>query len=1135
MKTMSRFNQYGNYYDPVGSHNNQPAGYTYQPPATSASAFRSTAASSGYGSNYQGYGSNTYGNQQYGQQTNNSTDHAAAALSSLSNQDYSQTSSANRTSTSGQYDNSWNYGGGSSSNTYNNSGLALPNRSQSNTSPLYANTHSSSTFGRLSAPEQSQNSSNTFGGSSAYQSAQSSAAPSHRSHQTAQSQGQPPRPNSPLSAVQAQQSHGHQGAPSSSHQPSPQMVQAVRSAQQNASPQQSASAEQSPTTVDPSQVYDNRAELQRKAQIEAERRRKYEAEQAAKKAEEERIAAEKRKEEEEKQKVEREAALKKAEQERKKKAREEKRQSKSAATTLQQMATGGAGSSSPPPANEEEAEMRAMFKKMRDFNAKNPAMLAKLWEEERKSHVPGQSLQAAKATHTSASSSSAQRKSSGAAAASSPAQVGVRPFQKHGQGAKAAPLGKQQATQPAQPSTAQANTSLWPPHKKGQLAEATAKWLMSLPPNAGKIVSNETVLNVLNSNPSYVQLCESLEGLGLKFERSILARELLNAVPDDSKAQAPAKPATPLGRGNVAASQISGSSTSPDALKKRLEVKKQAYVSAASRFSTVNYEAPLSLSEAAREVNNMEPPANSYRSPYFTQSQTGGSDSRPPSRSQPPEIKSDVKPEEPPRPPADKEEAARKRTFGDLVDLTAEDSDDEGPPPKKIVQPSSGPANGVNTQQQKASNASLQQPVPFKQFMYPGAGANQSAMHAPPRPPPGYMTVAHAAGQDPQAAAQTTEQSPVIPQPPPKQRGPSAEQLQQSRTKGRMLVEPIMRDRVARKSTYDSRTIARDVLLATGRHPDMRGLNAHLSVMQRLLGQHGGEFDSEGRGNRSDLSTVKWDIIDPEEAPKEKKSETAEDADDEEEIAVRPPQPSAPKERTTVNYETPSSNSTAEQKKKSSRRGRPPRHSMPDADGYKRLTKGLGETNTPASASRHTPTSARPATPSSAPTKMSAPVGYAAFRHIDADGNVIKKKGRPFGWKKNLHSREALGLTPAKSHTPAKPLASRVKKEQPEQVEPRYEVYTCEWAGCKAELHNLDTLKKHIVHVHGSGGVEGAGGYECWWHGCEERTVKEWGKTAAEFGDLGKWIEHVDREHLQGIKWRLGDGPGGGVVGVSGE
>ena len=1133
---MSRYNQYGNnYYDPVGSHATQPSGYSYQP-STSASTYPSAVTSAGYGSNYQTYGANTYSSQQHStsanQQTKNSATHAAAALSSLSHQEYSQPSSANRTGSNNQYDNSSWFNSNTNSNVYGASNLALPNRSQDNNSPLHAQAPNSSTFGRISVPEQAQSSTNTYGSSQTYQNAPSTAAAtSNRSYQT-QPQSQPPRYSSPLHAAQAQQhSHNKQSSRSSNHASSPQTAQAVRSAQQNR--WQSASVEPSPTTVDPSQVYDNRAELQRKAQIEAEKRRKYEAEQAAKRAEEERVAAEqKRKEEEETAKAD-EEAKKKAEQQRKneqrKKAREEKKQSKSAASALQQMATGAARDSSVPE-NEEEKQMREMFQKMREFNSKNPALLAKLWDEERKAH------ESAKASPASASKVPAQQRAPSAAsptAAAAPAKPTPPKVASPAVQKAAKPAAPQQPRVPA----TQANTSLWPPHKKGAIAEATARWLASLPDNVGKSIHPEVVLNILNSNPAYVQLCEALEHLGMKFERSTLARELLKAVPDGLKAQPAAKPTTPLSAVSGMDAQVNGASSgSSDMSKKKGKQKKDEVGQRAPSLSaaapgTVNYEAPLSLAEAAREINSMDRPSfqpmygspeHTQPSPYFTQSQTLPNGSRPPSQSQPPEVKQEDKPLEPPKPPADKEEAARKRTFADLVDLTAEDSEDEGPPPKKVMQPPSAPVNGANTQ----SDA-------FKQFMDHGPvqATQTSGQMQPPRPPTAQTAVpsyAPASQQLNGVQQQTKPQPPAVSQQQVlKSRGPSAEQLQHARMRGKMLVEPIMRDRVARKSKYDSRTIARDVLLATGRHPDMRGLNAHLTNMHKLLAAHGGETDSGG--NRSDLSTIRWDIIDPEPSKEAKSSK-----------------PDAEASRPSLAPATRSTQNTAEYFPlgdqgipipKKPKRGRPPRSSMPSGTDYvsNPTTNGLG--NPKASTPR--PTTSRPATPSSAPTAdMSGAnaVGYSAFGQRQPDG--AKKKGRPFGWRKNVHSREAQGLPKAAPFVPKgpgrPPKVSTPSKQQQEQVlQPHYQVYRCEWAGCKSELHNLDNLKKHLVKLHGrkNAGEGEDGEFVCLWEDCA--VAKRQGGKVARFAEIEGWVDHVEKEHLQPLKWALGDGPRGGVV--SGE
>ena len=1086
--------------------------------------------------NYQRSDASAYSNQQqYREGTNqpaSSATHAAAALSSLSSQEYTPVSSGSRTGTSNQYENNSWYpvNANATSNVYSAKNKQVPNPSQSNDSPLYPTAQSSSTLGRISIPEQqSQSSSDTYGASQACKSTNHNSAASNRSYQTAyaQHQSQPQQYNSPLHVVQAQQ-HGHarQSSRSSNHQPSPQMQS--QSVQQNR--QQSASVEPTPMTVDPSQVYDNRVELQRKAQIEAEKKRKAEAEQAAKRAEEERIAEQKRKEEEARKADEEAVAApaKKAEAEKKnaqrRKARAEKKQSKSAATTLQQMAA--AMEAAAAEGGEDEAQMRAMFSKMREFNAKNPALLAKLWDEERNSHKEASKAasppQPAATVGSSAAATSVSPAAPKAIKAAAKSTVSAQ-TQAAALSANNSRPAEQQTDKPG------SNTSLWPPHKKSSLSEATAKWLNAMPANANDHVAPATVLNILNDNPSYVELCRSLENLGLKFDRGQLARELLRAVPDGMKAQSTAQPSTPLASVNVTAARANGWSASPGTPKGKGPIRKGSTNQAAGP-TTVNYEAPISLSDAAREVNSMHQPSyqtpygalappqqQPFRSPQITQSQTLTYGSRQPSQSQPLEIKQEVTPEEPPRPPADKEEAARKRTFGDLVDLTAEDSDDEAPPPKKMMQAPPAAANGANNQPQF-----LQKPVSFDQFMHRPTGQTMATSPYFPLPSNGPMPPpTQPVNQHQQPGFGLLQSAQLTPPPPPKQQGPTPEQLQQTRLRGKMLVEPIMRDRVARKSNYDSRTIARDVLLATGRHPDMRGLNAHLTNMQKLLAAHGGEFDSGG--NRSDLSTIKWDVIDPAPSKDVEKVKVVKADEVEDESAG---------EKVNGNKRPKFGSPPVSEDRLIKRpRGRPPRHSLPSSltNGAAGPSNAKSRSNTPArqaSTSRPTTSASAPV----APAMSSAPsVGYAAFQQLNPDGT--KKKGRPFGWKKTLHSREAQGL-PKKTHPstsqPSKlkqsPLGSKLKE-----VDPQYQEYKCRWDGCTSSLINLDTLKKHIVKIHGK--EHDNREYMCFWEGCEgvQRPGLN-GRVPAKYAQIEGWIQHVDQEHVRSIGWKLGDGPKGGTA-----
>lgn len=1246
---MSRYN-YNNYYDPVGSQANQPSGYTYlgntgqqQPQSSNATQYASSAASNyqtGYNQSY----ADTYGGQQYASTTQSqqpstaSTSRAANTLSSLRNaQGYAQSALANQqpsSDTAGGYD-----------NTYYNPSNAFAqstSRTHSNESPLY-NT-AASTFGRLSLPDQSQTTSNTYANnqyqststpSTKYQNAPSSAGLKNRSYRTAytqeQSQTQPPqRYASPFQAVQAQ-GHAKNSSTSSNHQPSPQMnVQQLQSQHQR---QQSAPVEPSAMTVDPSQVYDFRAEQQRKAEIEAVKRRQREAEAAQRKAEEdaetarkeeeERVEREQREAEETASKAAEAEAKKKAAQERKneqrRKAREEKRQSKTAATALTQMASGSGGDAgmmammgideSVAPANAEEAEMRAMFKKMREFNAKNPQMLAKLWEEERTAHATqASSPQPAKPAQT------APPKQPKADA------TGPRPFTK--------PVA--QASPAAATPTQRASATLWPPHKKGSLAEAAAKWLNGLAENrsANKTIGKETVLKILDTNPSYVQLCESIEKNGIKFERSALAKELLKAVPDglrNNNANKPVTPSAPVT--GVAANGSSGSPANTSQERGPGRPGKDGPLNygvphAQRSAGPVNYQTPsfTSLSDAARAVHNMDatpsyPPHLSntltsaitsaaaqpaVQSPYFDQPISADN----PVQALTPEMKAEEKPEEPRRPPANKEEAARKRTFTDLVDLSKDDSDDDEGPPRKIQQPLGGPTNGAL--KHAPSNEAFRKPMSFDEFRRAGTAGiapGQGALH-PFAPARSWMNF----GQRPTIPGQTL--ATPAPVPATKTKGPTEEQKQYERMRGKMLVEPIMRDRVARKSKYDSRTIARDVLLATGRHPDMRALNAHLNTMQKLLGDHGGVID--GAGNKSDLATVKWDIIDPGEpaedakakaksasAGREKKSTDADgtkeddddvtDVDDEGDWATgraeealrkirkegmdmeqallevkdpmvrkqirnrihvqRHKEKYGDKRRTkraseVVATDTAGEQSDSQQHLDSVQEQLRGSESGP-ARGRGRPPKNRRDSNLPtsnnATPARSTP-QPRPSAASSASAKMSggAPVGYAAFRELDANGNPIKKKGRPVGWRKSVNSREAQGLTPNKSLSQVKPSRQRQSTgptaAKEDLVQPEYQVYKCRWTDCTAELDNLDRLKKHVVKLHG--GANDEGDFECLWRSCKFAGKHVDANGKARDGDVGvtsfetmdHWMKHVDKEHLNEVAWKLGDGPRGGSV-----
>jgi hypothetical protein len=1279
------YGQYNNYYDPVGSQSNQSQGYAYpnQSAATTASQPATTAYSStqypsyptsSYSSSQQ-YGSAAVGQQNDGRRNSGATSSATGARASGVNGHEPQ-ASAIRTSTTQHHDTgagSWGNPNHSSSHAYN-TGLQPPSRTQSNTSPQYTSSVPASTVSRSSytAPSQQTHTSRQTYGTTQH-------------HQTVT---EPSRCASPLHAVQAQQqqhqqshqSHGRQPSRTSNHQPSP-VTNARAPLQLNDHRQGSASVEPVNTTVDPSQVYDSRAEREKKAKAEAEKRRKMEEIEAAKKAEEDRIAEEQRKADEavrqaeetkrqaeevrrqaeelrvneerrraeqaKRKSDEKTAAVKaavKTEAARKKEEQRKARESKSAADTLASLATSSIvpeASNLPPPANDEEAEMRAMFQKMREFNSKNPAMLAKLWEEERRSHgTQSQSPQPSVAVAQSvapAPQPSARKKAPSStplsASTSTPAQI------KSSRGANAiasgstpapvanAPTMHNQApeTNVSQAHVPAANTHLWPPGKKGLLAEIAARWLHSVNPQ--RVVTTTEILNRLDMNPNYVQLCESLEAMGLRFERAAFARELLRGIPPAGPANqnqtSPKVTEASIMSANGTVAQATGTvapevnvpkpkrsrATKAEMEQRRslnlvdgLNKKSKGKGVEATRNGMVDYQMPSfsvpdDFQTPSYVTHAPDQAATSFAQPSGMSPQFDINDdySRQPSLSVQPSVHPErrvsgvqqgiptpvgsaqqtepMRSPSPPRQPADKEEAARKRGFGDLVDLTAGDSDDEDLPPMKVMKPSEVPRPAESHQQHMQRLQQQLQQQPNRQNQQPGgrpyngkfeilpsnvsspgnmgspfqapAGPTTAKLYVQPngsfgKAPAAVMSVATAPNMTGPAIAPTVK-TPTVPSNTPqpiRRKGPSNEQLQHERIRGKMVVEPIMRDRVARRSTYDSRTIARDVLLATGRHPDMRPLNSHLNAMQKLLGDRGGMLDQSG--NKSDLATIKWDILDPDppkkvsapakKQPDQEKNEgtngiarTTElngedqgDADDEEDLSSvvkqKPVEGSmrgfAFDLRTNANASADASaNNTPLALKVPKKRGRPKRSdtSAPNAIESPSVNSPIPN-GTPGQMS------GRPAsTPSGA-------VGYAAFRQYDENGNEIKKKGRPVGWRKNVHSREAAGLTPKKSMSAkSKPATARAESQL---QEPKYQVYKCKWEDCGAELHSLEVLKKHVTKIHGR--PDTGDEYHCMWQGCG---------LDSSFNDISDWLGHVDKEHMQPVAWKLGDGPRGGLSG----
>ena len=184
-----------------------------------------------------------------------------------------------------------------------------------------------------------------------------------------------------------------------------------------------------------------------------------------------------------------------------------------------------------------------------------------------------------------------------------------------------------------------------------------------------------------------------------------------------------------------------------------------------------------------------------------------------------------------------KQDLARKRSFGDIVDLT-QLSDDERPPQRpRLGDNSSLPHtmnghNKVDFPQYGTMSSSIVKSAPEQAVSTPSTKGGQSLKRVKTKP----------------SSRQYLWSEPDI-------------------------IRPMnKRQDALRRSSYDPRTIARDILLAVGKHPTMAPLNSHLDILRERFTAV--NYDS-------DLSTFKWDLIDPGD-PVPAETRDANNADDKE-------------------------------------------------------------------------------------------------------------------------------------------------------------------------------------------------------------------------------------------------------------
>ncbi|KAL8664963.1 MAG: hypothetical protein Q9202_002673 [Teloschistes flavicans] len=670
---------------------------------------------------------------------------------------------------------------------------------------------------------------------------------------------------------------------------------------------------------------------------------------------------------------------------------------------------------------------------------------------------------------------------------------------------------------PAPPAVRANHNANWPEHKKWDLALAARNTLLRYPVNSNKDISAEEILGFLNQNPSFEQLCRTIEAKGFILERSRFARSLLDAIPD---------------------------------MEAGLREKHQ---------HGVHYTHPPPINTA--QINGVD-----YGTKTFQP--MGVPAHAPTARMTPsqPQPSSTPKTEETAKVPLTKQELARKRTIAEIVDLSQVSDDDNGdlPPPQKIPR-IDGPVKPADTRMVPSSryeHAQGSRPTQTQPFQQPGLPLWNYAPPSFHKPPP--------------LVPSQTSAAPALSL-------PNLSPQQRELINSEHIVRPIDKRKVRVRTKYDPKTIVRDVLIAVGRHPTMLPLNYHLENLRETF-KHVNDL--------SDLSTFRWDLVDPGEpivaAVAERRLTDITDgneADEDVQEVVRtapqvnldvagaattsvhvlqnlprlpkllgPQQESisrqavtttesgnskissglsstrvqAPNEPPTGTPQTASTASTAAAAAASSgsstvrKRGRPPGTSQKTSTAAAAVS-AAGSDNSPTVRKR-----GRPRKSTGSPTAQSN--SMATRPRVDTT------PARPSGLRTAISSADGIAVvipSPARGVVDSKPRRGRPAKAKEsyrtsQQTSPVYHVYKCKWKNCPAELHNLETLKKHVFK-HGEKYTAEGGPIPCLWKGCGQATQEDEMDVDAqqplEFATYEIWVEHMDRRHIVDDAWRLGDGP----------
>lgn len=144
----------------------------------------------------------------------------------------------------------------------------------------------------------------------------------------------------------------------------------------------------------------------------------------------------------------------------------------------------------------------------------------------------------------------------------------------------------------------------------------------------------------------------------------------------------------------------------------------------------------------------------------------------------------------------------------------------------------------------------------------------------------------------------------------------------------------------------------------------------------------------------------------------------------------------------------------------------------------------------------------KPGVPS---TKTGLPTASAA-KYLDANGSLIKMQ-------KSTTDPKTTGTGQKRRGRPPRPPSPTARSIWETMKPPKYLPFQCEWEKCRAELQNIETLRKHVRLVHAN----------------SESLVCRWAKCLptvppVSFTDALEFQRHMDTAHLMPYVWHCGEG-----------